>query len=202
MSLQSALARVADLHGALTPATPSPAPATEAVGGQTFANLLQQAGPATAVPPLAPAAAGGGGAGLLAAAQGEVGQAEQPPGSNDSPRIAMYRRSTAGSAVAPWCAYFASWAAREAGMPIGDRGEGLGSVDAIYAWAQRTGRAVPAGSGQRPSPGDLIIWDEHMGIVEGVRPDGSIQTIEGNSSDAVTRRVHPAGDALGFVRMG
>jgi hypothetical protein len=30
-----------------------------------------------------------GGAGLLAAVQREVGVAEQPPGSNDSPRIAQ-----------------------------------------------------------------------------------------------------------------
>jgi hypothetical protein len=35
-----------------------------------------------------------------------------------------------------------------------------------------------------------------------VQPDGSIATIEGNSSDQVSRRVHEAGSALGYVRMG
>jgi hypothetical protein len=46
---------------------------------------------------------------------------------------------------------------------------------------------VPAGSGP-PKPGDLIVWDEHIGVVESVTPDGKIQTIEGNSSDQVSRR--------------
>ncbi len=51
-----------------------------------------------------------------------------------------------------------------------------------------------------PQAGDLIVWDEHIGIVESVAPDGTIHTIEGNSSDAVTRRTHAAGSALGYIR--
>jgi hypothetical protein len=77
------------------------------------------------------------------------------------------------------------------------------AVAATWDWAQRTGRAIPAGS--PPQPGDLIVWNgRHIGIVEGVLPDGRIQTIEGNSSNAVTRRVHGAdGDgATGYVRVG
>jgi hypothetical protein len=93
-------------------------------------------------------------------------------------------------------------AAREAGMPLGDNGQGFGSVDALNSWAQRAGRAVPNGPGVVPRPGDLIVWDEHIGVVENVQPDGSIATIEGNSSDRVSRRVHPASSALGYVRMG
>jgi hypothetical protein len=152
--------------------------------------------------PTGPAPATGGGAAVLAAVQREVGVAEQPPGSNDAPRIAQYRQATAGSGVGPWCAYFTSWAAREAGMPLGEQGQGFGSVDALYGWAQRAGRAVPDGPGVVPRPGDLIVWDEHIGVVESVLPDGSIQTIEGNSSDQVSRRVHAAGSAVGYVRMG
>jgi hypothetical protein len=139
---------------------------------------------------------------MVALAQAEVGQAEQPPGSNNSPRIAQYRSATAGApGPGPWCAYFTSWLARSAGVPLGEHGQGFGSVDAVYAWAQRSGRAMPASSGQNPRPGDLIVWDEHIGIVEAVRPDGSVQTIEGNSSDRVSRRVHAKGSALGYVRM-
>ena len=88
-------------------------------------------------------------------------------------------------ASGPWCAYFVSWAAREAGVPIGDAGQGFGRVDDVWAWAQSAGKAIPAGSGQ-PQPGDLIVWDEHIGIVESVGADGSIHTIEGNSSDRVS----------------
>ena len=134
-------------------------------------------------------------------AAAELGQSEQPPGSNDSPRIAQYRTATAGSGVGPWCAYFVSWVARQAGTPLGDNGEGFGSVDALYAWAQRAGRAVPNGPGVVPRPGDLIVWDEHVGIVEQVLPDGRIQTLEGNSSNRVSRNMHDFSDALGYVRM-
>ena len=213
MSVHDVLTRIAEIQsGLMPPAAPASAPAP--AGGAQFSQLLQaatDAGPAamgasSATAPVAgtagPAPATSGGAGLLAAAQREVGVAEQPPGSNDSARIAVYRRATAGSGVGPWCAYFTSWAAREAGMPLGENGQGFGSVDALYAWAQRAGRAVPNGPGVVPRPGDLIVWDEHIGIVESVQPDGSIATIEGNSSDRVSRRVHPASSALGYVRMG
>jgi hypothetical protein len=211
VSVQDVLSRIQEIQSGLVPKA---APAAQPAAGDStqFSQLLQQAsatngsamsassaGPVAATGPL-PATSGG--AGLLAAAQREVGVAEQPPGSNDSPRIAAYRRATAGSGVGPWCAYFTSWAAREAGMPLGNNGQGFGSVDALYGWAQSAGRAVTNGPGVVPRPGDLIVWDEHIGIVEGVQPDGSIATIEGNSSDRVSRRVHPASSALGYVRMG
>jgi hypothetical protein len=140
---------------------------------------------------------------MLAAAQGEVGQTEQPPGSNDSTRIAQYRTATAGSGVGPWCAYFTSWAAQQAGIPVGEAGQGFGSVDAVTGWAQRTGRYIPQGTGT-PQAGDLITWgSRHIGIVESVGADGSINTIEGNSSNAVTRRSYgkDGGGATGFVRL-
>ena len=202
MSLVDVLDRVAELRAALAPPAPPP-PAAPPPGDASFPMMLQSAAGAAPLGAPAPAVpAGPGGAGLLAAVQREVGVAEQPPGSNDSPRIAQYRQATAGSGVGPWCAYFTSWAAREAGMPLGENGQGFGSVDALYAWAQRAGRAVTNGPGVVPRPGDLIVWDEHIGVVESVLPDGSVQTIEGNSSDQVARRTHPAGSALGYVRMG
>ncbi len=222
MSVQDVLVRIAEIQSGLVAPGAAPAPAQPAGTSAAFAQMLQSAGGQTAGAASVPFAgssfpagaaglpgammgavpAGAGGAGVLAAVQGEVGQAEQPPGSNDSARIAVYRNATAGSGVGPWCAYFTSWAAREAGMPLGDNGQGFGSVDALYAWAQGAGRAVPNGPGVVPRPGDLIVWDEHIGVVESIAPDGGIATIEGNSSDRVSRRVHPAGSALGYVRMG
>ena len=128
---------------------------------------------------------------------------EQPPGSNDGARIGQYRQATAGSGVGPWCAYFTSWAAREAGVPLGDAGQGFGRVDDVWAWAERSGKAIPA-AGAVPQPGDLIVWDEHIGVVESVGADGTIQTIEGNSSDSVARRSYggDGGGAIGYVRLG
>src|SRR3954464_4584226 len=227
MSLETALSRITQLNSLLVgptaaPAPTAPAPATTttttaAPSSDDFAQMLRTASVATpagataaptttgAASAVAPAAAPSGNsaaARMVAMAQAEVGQAEQPPGSNNSPRIAQYRSATAGApGPGPWCAYFVSWLARQSGVPVGDHGQGFGSVDALYAWAQKSGRAAPASSGQNPKPGDLIVWDEHIGIVESVKPDGSIQTIEGNSSDRVSRRVHAKGDAIGYVRL-
>ena len=70
-------------------------------------------------------------------------------------------------------------------------GTGSGDVDAIHAWADQTGRTLP--KGQTPQPGDLVIWDEHIGIVKSVGADGTINTIEGNSSDKVSERSYAPG---------
>jgi hypothetical protein len=182
MSVESVIARVNELHTAFVPRGAATA---EQTGTTQFGTALNQATGALnqaalgALGPMgamggaavagAPGAAAGGspGARALAAAQAEVGQAEQPPGSNDSPRIAQYREATAGSGVGPWCAYFTSWAAKEAGVPLGEQGQGFGAVAAVDDWAKRTGRSVPAGS--TPQPGDLIVWGgRHIGIVESV----------------------------------
>jgi hypothetical protein len=214
VSVQDVLSRIAEIQSGLTPQAAPAAPPVSGAGTQ-FSQLLQQASGPTgagavtasstgmAVAPAGPLPATSGGAGVLAAAQREVGVAEQPPGSNDSARIGQYRQATAGSGVGPWCAYFTSWAAREAGVPLGDAGQGFGRVDDVWAWAERSGKAIPA-SGGPPQPGDLIVWDEHIGIVESVGADGAVSTIEGNSSDSVARRSYGAdgGGAIGYVRLG
>src|SRR5512132_2808942 len=191
MSLPAILERIAQIDQIVAP---KPKPSASSVGSSSdFLHALTsgiQRGSSLPAP---------------AAAQSQVGVAEQPPGSNDGPQIAQYRTATAGSGVGPWCAYFTSWAAAQAGVPLGEAGQGFGSVSALYGWAQRTGRAIPAGPGVQPSPGDLIVWGgRHIGIVESVDGDGSIHTIEGNSSNAVSRRTYGAagGGATGYVHLG
>lgn len=157
---------------------------------------------------VAPAASGTHGQQIAALASAELGVAEQPPGSNDAPRIAEYRTATAGAAAGqPWCAYFTSWVAAKAGVPIGPDGQGLGYVPTVKQWAEQTGRYIPAGAGS-PQVGDLVVFDrggdgvlDHMGVVTGASPDGSIQTVEGNSSDAVSARSYGPGGYAGLVRL-
>jgi hypothetical protein len=216
MSVTDALTRIAEIHTLLAPRAPAAATSAAAPAAPAFADLLARSGgglgSATAsllAPTAAPAAALGApgttAARMVAIAGAEVGQAEQPPGSNDAPRIAQYRTATAGSGVGPWCAYFTSWVAQQAGVPLGEAGQGFGAVEAVAGWAQRSGRWTEAGTGVAPAPGDLIVWGgRHIGIVESVGADGSISTIEGNSSDAVSRRTYGAdgGGATGYVRVG
>ena len=143
------------------------------------------------------------GARIVAIAESQLGQSEQPPGSNESPAIAQYRTATAGAVPgAPWCAYFASWVASRAGEPIGAGGQGAGAVAEVWSWGQSSGRAIPNGPGVVPQPGDLIVFgDEHVGIVRDVLPNGQIQTIEGNYENKVAANVRSRTEATGYVNM-
>ncbi|MGE4428578.1 MAG: CHAP domain-containing protein [Solirubrobacteraceae bacterium] len=208
MSLVDTLARVQELRTLMAPA---PAPAVAAIPTTTtgtdtngdaalasgFARTLARA-QGVAVPT---AAAGNPGASMIAAAQTQIGVTEQPPGSNDSPQIAQYRQAVEGApGPGPWCAYFVSWAAQQAGAPLGENGQGFGSVDAMWGWAQRAGRGIANGPGVVPQVGDIIVLNQHTGIVTGVTADGRIQTLEGNTSNMVARREHPPGAAIGYIR--
>ena len=138
----------------------------------------------------------------LAIAASTIGAAEDPPGSNDGPALATFRSSVAGAAPGePWCAYFASWAAAQAGAPLGDAGQGIGSVEGIAEWAGRTGRLLPAGA--TPSPGDLVLFGgRHVGIVASVNTDGTLTTVEGNYRNAVAQVRRSPLEATGYVRLG
>ncbi len=225
------IARVREITQTASGATTAPAPAAPAdafAGRLTSAMGAASAPSASAVaPPGSPyvsaslgttpslsgvssvgAPVGGGrGAQIAALATAELGVAEAPMGSNDGPRIAHYRTATTGSGVGPWCAYFTSWVAQQAGVPIGPNGSGLGYVPTVKQWAEDTGRYIPAGSGP-PQVGDLVVFErngdgvlDHIGIVTGVSPDGGIQTVEGNSSDKVSARSYGPGGYAGLVRL-
>ncbi|MBS1862440.1 MAG: CHAP domain-containing protein [Actinobacteria bacterium] len=223
MSLESTLARISAIEAALTPPQPSTggvgAPASTGssatssspqassvsspASSTSFSRLLNQA-PFASPTGLGSSTASTAALSAVAIAHTQVGQAEFPPGSNESPRIAEYRSAVKGAVVGPWCADFASWCAAQAGIPLGESGEGFQSVGALWEWAERSGRAIPASEGS-PAPGDLIVWgSEHVGIIESVEPDGTIHTIEGNSADEVAQRTYGPGasGATGYVRLG
>jgi hypothetical protein len=198
MGYVAALSRISQITSLLQGVEAAPPAAVPGgAAGTQFAQLLDQAG---LVQQTGAVAGGPGSAGerALAAARSQLGVTEQPPGSNDGPQIAAYRNAVAGSYPgAPWCAYFVSWAAAQAGAPIGDGGRGEGSVEGIAAWAARTGRLT-----NDPRPGDLILFGgRHVGIVESVNGDGSLTTVEGNTTDGVHRRTHARSEATGFVRL-
>lgn len=176
-------------------------PDVAGTSGLGYSYPVQGIGGVAGSSPLSSAEGAGGR--IVAIAESQLGQTEQPPGSNESAAIAQYRSATAGAIPGePWCAYFASWAAQQAGVPLGQQGQGLGSVSEIWSWAQSVGRAVPNGPGVVPKPGDLIIFGgEHVGIVRGVLPSGQIETIEGNYENKVAANVRSPTEATGYVSM-
>lgn len=199
MSIADALARINQIQAmAAPPAAAAPAAAqTAAPDASQFASKLG------AQMPAGPAPEGTGGR-IVALARAELARGvHETGGNNDSPDIARYRTATRGAAAgAPWCAYFVSYICRQAGVPIGPGGAGMGYVPAITDWARQTGKFVPP-SGQ-VRPGDLILFGGagHIGIVESVNADGSLTTIEGNHSDRVDRVQRSKSEAVGFVHLG
>jgi CHAP domain len=204
-SFTDALSRMQQLESMVSQLS-NPAALTSAASGAvavspSSATSFQQALSAATASQAAPVGASGGSAGqtALQVAETQVGVTEQPPGSNDGPQIAQYRTATQGAyAGAPWCAYFVSWCAAEAGAPIGSQGQGLGSVAEITDWARSTGRLT-----QTPAPGELILFGtEHVGIVKSVNPDGSLTTVEGNASNGVREETRWPSEATGYVQLG
>ena len=113
------------------------------------------------------------------------GVVEQPRGSNDGERIRIYQKAAGAPAKSAWCASYAFWAHRQAG------------VDAYRSawcpdWA-RHGRAVYSNgvSRRNPAPGDwILVWSRkerryvHITSIHGMSGDYYI-TIGGNESDAL-----------------
>jgi hypothetical protein len=136
---------------------------------------------------------------MVSIARGELkrGVREVPDGSNRGSRIRMYGRSTTPRFYpAPLCSYFVSWVARRAGRPLGPAGRGFGYVPYLRAWARATGRWRST-----PRSGDLIVFPQHVGLVEAVYRNGTLTTIEGNSSNRVSRRHRRWREAGGYVRV-
>ena len=108
----------------------------------------------------------------------------------------------------PWCAMFQSWAAERAGLRF---------HYAYCPWVVRDARA--RANGLRvctAKPGALALFDwegdgvaDHIGLVVSVNADGSVETIEGNTSPAdfsnggmVMRRTRYRGQIQAFVWIG
>lgn len=213
MSFESVLARISQLNPAfqdpfVAPATPPAQPAPS----QPFSSYLPAAGgsdptatvSSVGVPTVLADPNASLGQRLVSFAQAEIGQGETDPvnNPNESSAIERYKTATVGAQPnAPWCAYFVSYIAREAGAPLGEQGQGYGSVAEIRAWAQRTGHWLPGSA--TPQPGDLILFsDRHVGMVESVDSDGTVHTIEGNDGNMVARGSYPPGTATDYVQLG
>ena len=146
---------------------------------------------------------------VLRVARGEIGTVEAPKNSNRT----RYGEAYGWNGVA-WCVIFLWWCFREAGASgLFYDGGRTASCAALRAWAQRSGHWVTGGY----RPGDLVQLDfdrdrqaDHIAIVEAVLPDGTLQTIEGNTSagnsgsqsngGGVFRRLRGVALAVGAVR--
>lgn len=116
---------------------------------------------------------------VLDAARRELGTVEKPAGSNRTRYGATY-----GMDGVAWCAMFVWWVFRQArALPL------IPKTAYTPTFAQWFRDRRQWGSAPRPGavvffdfPGDGVNRISHVGIVEAVNADGSIVTIEGNTS--------------------
>jgi hypothetical protein len=119
-------------------------------------------------------------AAVVRTALGQVGTAEQPLGSN----------CTKYGPCESWCALFASWVWRKAGVNINTAFTGY-----FYDWGAHRGTAHRTNHGMQP--GDVVLYGTgpqntstsvHIGVVVKTYSDGRILTVEGNTSNGVHER--------------
>lgn len=98
-----------------------------------------------------------------------------------------------------WCACFVSWCAEQCGYLESGIMPKFSLCSDGVKWFQDKGQ-FKDGS-YTPSAGNIIFFDrgadgtiDHVGIVESVSK-GNVNTVEGNSGDAVKRRSYPIGDS-------
>ncbi|TQF06961.1 CHAP domain-containing protein [Kitasatospora acidiphila] len=121
---------------------------------------------------------------IVAALQSQVGVYPEHDRDNCEPYYTDF--GTPYHCGEPWCAYFASWAWRQAGV----WGANFGGSNQFYYWAAPKGLLRDF---NHIKPGDAVIYGSldnsvHIGVVETVLSDGRIGTIEGNWGDGVVRK--------------
>lgn len=128
-----------------------------------------------------------------------------------------YKLFTQGRTEA-WCADFVTHVVKESAQANGKSlpaNFGSSSVEELRQWGLRNNCYLETASASNKADtikskvkaGDAVIFKEngssHTGIVAQVNSDGSIKTIEGNTSDKVAYRNYSANDAKisGFVQV-
>ena len=115
-----------------------------------------------------------------------------------------YKTFTGGRQEA-WCADFATYVAKEALRANGESipsGFGSSSVAGLKSWGMKNGRYTQDVA--QAKPGDIVIFNRsHTGIVKNILADGTVVTIEGNTSDKVAERKYSpnSGKINGFVQL-
>lgn len=140
---------------------------------------------------------------ILHIASRQIGYKESPPGTNRNKFGVWY-----GMDGQPWCAMFVSYCFYQAGLVLLiTTSKGFAYCPYGVQWFKQKGRFD-----KRPQLGDVVFFDwggdgiaDHVGIVETVNSNGSVTTIEGNTSNSnnsnggeVMRRVRWLNSIQGF----
>lgn len=146
---------------------------------------------------------GGGSGQIVDIARNELGTVENPPYSDKVDRPYNINDQ--------WCASFARWVYQQAGYNPPQTNNAM----ALYDMASKDPNFTTFRAGENtPQPGDLVFFSwgdygtgtagiQHVGIVESVNADGTINTIEGNTStgenEGVASKIRTVSSTTGAV---
>jgi hypothetical protein len=131
-------------------------------------------------------------------------------GADTGPRVKQYQAASSSPGTGWfWCDAFCDFCFAEAGRALNEL-QRSARVDTTFALAKQHGWLV-----QKPARGDLVCfqWDtgelDHIGCVVQPLADGSIKTVEGNTSgphshgvsDGVYVKSRPRSACAGFIRV-
>jgi CHAP domain len=130
-------------------------------------------------------------------------------GKDTGRRVKQYQAAAGGGTGWLWCEAFCDFCFAEAGRPL-DELQRSARVDTTYNLAKQHGWVVPT-----PARGDLVCfqWDtgelDHIGCVIQPLADGTIKTVEGNTtgphshgvSDGVYVKIRPRSVCAHFIRV-
>lgn len=117
---------------------------------------------------------------VLVIATRQIEYKESPPGTNQNKFGVWY-----GANYQPWCAMFVSYCFYQANLPLkATTAKGFAYCPYGVQWFRQQGKFD-----KQPRQGDVVFFDwrgdgvaDHVGIVESINSDGSVTTIEGNTS--------------------
>lgn len=120
---------------------------------------------------------------ILKIAKAEIGVKESPANSNNVKYNTWYYGKSVQGTAYPWCAVFLSWIFAQVDSSLIKKSA---SCMEIGNWFKSNNQWKT----NNPQPGDVVFfkfntnsrWTNHIGLVEFVNVDGSINTIEGNTS--------------------
>ena len=134
------------------------------------------------------------------AARADIGQHEQPLGSNTGAFVIACQRATwLGGTGWPWCRGSVLKWRKQAGDKPGDGS--AGAWDALER-ARKRGEVLDPGGWANAIPGDEVIWNVgsgHSSLLEEPVVGGVVRSIDGNSADSVRRCERPLSQVRGFI---
>jgi len=121
----------------------------------------------------------------------QIGQKENPLGSNWGHPVQDYLASVGIHFPASWCMAFIYWCFDHAAGQQGLKNP-LNKTGGVLAQWGSASEYAKIGHPRSPQEGDIFIMDlggglGHTGIVEGIGEHGELHTIEGNTNDSGSR---------------